>query len=99
MNDPTKRAEAILNVAIQLPTAEQRAAYLMGACGHDDQLRQRVEDLMRGRQKADGPHQVNPADEVRTVISERPLTEEPGTLIDRYKLLAKIGEGGFGAVY
>ena len=27
------------------------------------------------------------------------LTEQPGTMVGRYKLLQKIGEGGFGAVY
>jgi len=28
-----------------------------------------------------------------------PVTEEPGTKIDRYKLLEQIGEGGFGTVF
>jgi hypothetical protein len=28
-----------------------------------------------------------------------PLSEGPGTVIDNYKLLEKLGEGGFGVVY
>ena len=39
------------------------------------------------------------AEEIPTVIAPVQLTEGPGTVIDRYKLLEKIGEGGFGAVY
>src|SRR4030095_11799147 len=27
------------------------------------------------------------------------VLEEPGTMVDRYKLLEKLGEGGFGVVY
>ena len=30
---------------------------------------------------------------------EQPLTEGPGTVIGRYKLLQQIGEGGFGVVF
>src|SRR5436309_10691595 len=100
MNDQPQREETIFNAAIQLPTPEQRAAYLMGACGDDNQLRQRVENLIRARETAEHTHETNPADEVRTVLSERPLTDEAeGALICRYKLLEKLGEGGFGAVW
>src|SRR5438876_11123059 len=38
------------------------------------------------------------AEEIPTVIAPVQLTEGPGTVIDHYKLLEKIGEGGFGAV-
>jgi len=34
-----------------------------------------------------------------TVVVSAPPTEQPGDRIGRYKLLEKIGEGGFGAVY
>ena len=30
---------------------------------------------------------------------DQPITEKPGTVIGRYKLLEQIGEGGFGVVY
>src|SRR5207253_9785396 len=38
-------------------------------------------------------------EEVPTVAIPIQLTESPGTVIDHYKLLEKIGEGGFGVVY
>ena len=72
----------------------ERAAYLTQACGNDADLRQRVEAMLRDAAGADeffGPE--------GTVVSSAPITEGPGTVIGRFKLLQKIGEGGMGVVY
>src|SRR5947207_2100256 len=45
------------------------------------------------------PNGPDPAAEAQTISMALPLDEKPGTMIERYKLLEKIGEGGFGVVY
>src|SRR6266700_1312760 len=40
-----------------------------------------------------------PQKEKATVAIPLAVSEKPGDIIDRYKLLEKIGEGGFGVVY
>jgi eukaryotic-like serine/threonine-protein kinase len=82
----------LLNRALEFKPAE-RAAFLAGACGADHDLRQRVETLLQAAVEAEGFM------EGVTVLDETPPSEGPGTIIDRYKLLQKLGEGGLGVIY
>ncbi len=103
MSDPnTKRTNAdrdIFMKALEKSSTEERAAFLDGACGEDILLRRRVEDLLNRHFESE-TFMAGPAAETeKTILNEVPLKEGPGEQIGRYKLLQKLGEGGFGVVY
>ncbi len=107
------RKQDILRQALKRKTPLERAVFLDGACGADPALRMEIEALLvsidagQGGERSPGlnaePANVPPGEgttEVTpTLLDETPLTEGPGTVIGRYKLLEQIGEGGFGVVY
>jgi serine/threonine protein kinase len=86
-----------------LSDSEQREIYVRDACQGDPALRTRVEQLLRaaaGAESLFSGNETDPAAAPRETIRLEPTPEEgPGTVVGRYKLLQKVGEGGMGVVY
>lgn len=90
-------AETVFSAALDLPP-DGRHAFLAEACKEDLPLRQKVEDLLRAH---DAPASFLPKEPASTSISNRTaqIIEKEGDSVGPYKLIEKIGEGGFGVVY
>jgi serine/threonine protein kinase/Flp pilus assembly protein TadD len=94
------RERAIFMAALDFESASSQADFIERECGGDEILKARVEALLQSHRVAgsfllDQPLVGGPRDPVEGT----PLAEGPGTLIGSYKLLERIGEGGFGVVY
>jgi tetratricopeptide (TPR) repeat protein len=88
---------------LDIESADQRTRFLDKACAGNPELRARVDALLQAHGAAgsfleDAPD-TPPQLETHSAGSTTVAAEGPGQLIGRYKLLEKIGEGGFGVVY
>ena len=90
--------KALLAKTLEKETAQARADFLQEICAGDTALKAELESLLRAHEEA-GDFLETPPPELVNVL-DRPLTcEGPGTVIDSYKLLESIGEGGMAVVY
>src|SRR5205085_931858 len=92
-----KKARGIFLTAVEKHAPGQWAGYLDEVCGDDQELRQRVEVLLKAHEQANSLLDAAPAAPLPTI--DAPTSEASGTVIGPYKLLEQIGEGGFGVVF
>jgi serine/threonine protein kinase len=93
-----KRDIDLFTEAIELPN-EERIAFLDRACAGDEELRRKIEKLLKFNDRAGDFLETPPTGSINDVRAKVSAGEKPGDLVDRYKLLQQIGEGGCGIVF
>lgn len=105
MNSKQQQEEEIFDEARGLKSPSEQAAFLEQACAGDEEMKNRLLELLSFDPKAqrflDGV--IGKVKDSR-LLEEIPeeaedFDDQVGTMVGRYKLLEKIGEGGCGVVY
>ena len=106
-NERVKLVQDILVEALEIDEPQKRTAFLVNRCGTDLALRKEVEELLQAAAEA-GPFLPDLAAEcaqaamltaLDPIGASLPALEVAGDRIVCYRLLEKLGEGGFGIVY
>ena len=99
MNGSELPDAALFEAALNCPTPAERAAFLDQACAGQPELRRQLEVLLAAHDRSGAFLETPAAARDPAIKLDLPREEAPGTVIGRYKLLEKIGEGGAGVVY
>jgi serine/threonine protein kinase len=93
-----QKIQAIYRAALQRSEAE-RHAFVVEACGDDEDLRNEVKSLLAADVKAQSFLEVSAVEvEARSIAAQTPASLV-GRQLGRYKILAPIDSGGMGEVY
>ncbi len=100
----SQKIDSIVQAARALADPSARGRFLDEACRGDAPLRERVEASLRAEDRTvDHVFAPGPASSDDTVGADdrrrAPLLEGPGTMLGPYRLLERIGQGGFGTVF
>src|SRR5262245_22903063 len=96
--DRYRQLGQLFHAALELESSE-RAAFLDGACGDDEELRREVESLIAAHREA-GNYFASPALKVAAgLIADQEAQSLAGKSISHYQVLSMLGAGGMGEVY
>ncbi|MDT8303616.1 MAG: serine/threonine-protein kinase [Sedimentisphaerales bacterium] len=98
MQDQPKNIKLAFLEALEKETLEDRNEYLDRICRNNADWRSELESLLKTHDEA-GDFLESPIFDSRVTLDDSPVSEGPGTVVSRYKLLEKIGEGGMAVVY
>ena len=104
MSEPTRLLITLFESLSSIERQGEREAFLDYTCRDDPAMRARLERMVLLQNEADDFFDIEtapepPDDESPDAAGDENVTEGVGTRIGRYKLLARLGEGGCGVVY
>jgi hypothetical protein len=98
MNSSLENAKQVFLESIEICTPDQWPSYLEEVCGDNQQLRRRVELLLKAHAGEESLLD-SPAIASTATVDLPPISETVGSVIGPYQLMEQIGEGGMGVVY